>query len=145
FGLIVDPTTTAGPNSSSNRSGVGTWQVFALDDSSGNSGISSYDVSLTVSAGTMTPNHRSPSTSYDADGGGTPAQSGFTFLRQTLGNNTPTVQLTGAQNTPPSADSSANVGVDYYPISGFGQTASSFAAKYSNTILGPTTGAAWGT
>jgi hypothetical protein len=145
YGLLVDPATTAGPSSNSNRSGAGTWQLYAVDNAAGNAGISSYDVTLHVPSGTMAVTTRSPQTNYDADGGGTPGPSGFTFLRQTLGSGTATIELTGAQNTPPNPNSSANKGVDYFPIDGFGQTAGSFAAKYVNPILGPTTGASWGT
>jgi len=144
YGLLLNPATTAGAGSNSNRSGAGTWQVFAVDNAAGNSGISSFDVTLSNPGGTIAASNRAPQTSYDADGGGTAASAGFTFLRQTLNNNTAIVELTGAQNTPPNANSSANVGVDYFPISGYGQTASGFAAKYSNAILGPTTGLTWG-
>src|SRR4051794_28216842 len=144
FGLMIDPSTTAGAASNSNRSGLGTWQRYAVDNTSGNSGISSFDVTLSNPGGTIAASNRAPQTSYDADGGGTAASSGFTFLRQTLNNNNAIIELTGAQNTPPNANSSANVGVDYFPISGFGQTASSFSAVYPNAILGPTTGAQWG-
>jgi PEP-CTERM motif len=144
FGLLVDPSVTAGPNSSSNRSGAGTWQLFAVDNLDSNFGLSSYDVSVSLPGGVVSANHRSPTTNYDADGGGTPGPSGFTFLRQTLANNSPLVQLTGAQNTPPNPDSSANKGVDYFPVDGFGQSAGSFATEYPQALLGPTTGAAWG-
>src|SRR5258708_1282629 len=46
--LLLDPATTAGVGSSSNRSGSGAWQVYAVDDSPGNFGISSFDVKLKV-------------------------------------------------------------------------------------------------
>jgi len=143
LGLVVDPATTAGANSNSTRSGAGTWHLYAVDNDT-NFGISSFDATLTTVGGTFTnSSNRSPATNYD-DGNGNAIPTGFNLLRQTLGNGTASVELTGAQPTPPSADSSANKGVDYFPIDGLGQTASGFAAKYPNTILGPTTGLAWG-
>jgi len=143
LGLFIDPATTAGANSNSTRSGAGTWHLYAVDNDA-NSGISSFDATLTTVGGTFTnSSNRSPATNYD-DGSGNAIPTGFNLLRQTLGNNTATLELTGAQPTPPSADSSANKGVDYFPIDGFGQTASGFATKYSNAILGPTTGLNWG-
>jgi hypothetical protein len=144
IGMVVDPTTTAGANSNSTRLGPGTWHIFGLDTTAGSSGISSFDVTLT-STGNMAANNRAPATNYDSDDQGTAVPAGFNLLRQLLGNNSPVVNMTGALPVPPSADSSANVGVDYFPISGYGQTASSFATKYAKTVLGPTTGAAWGT
>jgi hypothetical protein len=142
-GLVIDPAVTAGPNSSSTRSGPGTWHLYAVDTSSTDFGISTINVTISSSSN-MAANNRAPETNYDSDGLGDPVESGFALLHQTLGNNTPIVQFTGAQPPPPSSNSSANVGVDYFPIGGFGQTASSFAAKYPNTILGPTIGSAWG-
>jgi len=144
IGMTVNPTTTAGANSNSSRSGVGTFHIYAIDNTPGSSGISSFDVTL-ASTAPMAANNRAPKTSYDADDQGTAVGAGFNLLNQTLGNNTPLVELTGALPTPPSADSSANKGVDYFPISGYGQTTGTFAAAYPKTILGPTTGSAWGT
>jgi hypothetical protein len=145
IGMTVNPTTTAGANSNSSRSGVGTFHIYAIDNTPGSSGISSFDVTLASTGGNMAANNRAPKTSYDADDQGTAVGAGFSLLNQTLGNNTPLVELTGALPTPPSADSSANKGVDYFPISGYGQTTGTFAAAYPKTILGPTTGSAWGT
>jgi len=144
YGLVKDPSTTAGLNSSSNRSGAGTWHLYAVDTSA-DSGISSFDALVASTGGLVSATNRAPQTNYDQDGGGTPGPAGFTLLRQTLGNGTATVELTGAQPTPPSANSGSNVGNDYFPISGFGQNTGTFAAKYANPILGPTTGAQWGT
>lgn len=143
-GLVIDPATTAGSGSSSTRSGPGTWQVYAVDTGANSLGISSFDIRLKVATGTMAINNRLPQTNYDSDGVGTPVQAGFNTVRQTLGNNTASVEFTGAQGPPPSANSSANVGIDFFPVGGFGQTASGFAAKYPNAILGPTTGSSWG-
>jgi len=142
-GLAIDPNTTAGAGSNSTRSGNGTWHLYAIDNTPGSSGISSFDVTVTSSA-SMAVNNRAPSTNYDADGQGTTVGAGFSLLKNVIGNNTPVVELTGAQPTPPSADSSGNVSVDYFPISGYGQTAASFATKYSAAIAGPTVGASWG-
>jgi len=144
YGLVVDPETTAGANSSSNRSGAGTWHLYGVDNSADN-GISSFDATVSSIGGLISATNRAPQTNYDQDGGGTPGPAGFTLLRQTLGNGTAAVELTGAQPTPPSANSGSNVGNDYFPISGFGQNTGTFAAKYANPILGPTTGAQWGT
>jgi hypothetical protein len=143
--LLVDPATTAGAGSNSNLSGPGTWQFYAVDDNSSNFGISSFNVNLKVASGVMTATNRSPLSSYDSDGSGNPILAGFADFHQALGNNTASVQLTGSQPLQPSANSSGDVGFDYFPISGFGQTASSFATKYPNTILGPTIGSSWGT
>jgi len=144
YGLVKDPATTAGLNSSSNRSGAGTWHLFGVDTSADN-GISSFDAFVSSVGGLISATNRAPQTNYDQDGGGTPGPAGFTLLRQTLGNGTAAVELSGAQPTPPSSNSGSNVGNDYFPISGFGQVTGTFAAKYANPILGPTTGAQWGT
>jgi hypothetical protein len=129
--LLVDPPTTAGGGATSTRSGAGTWHLYTVDDSPANFGISTYEVKVSATSGTLTANTRSPLTNFD-DGNSNFVSAGFSVLRSASGNNTSLIDFTGSQPLPPSANSSANVGVDYFPISGFGQTASSFALQYPN-------------
>jgi hypothetical protein len=139
FGIILNPTTTAGPNSGSNRSGANTWQVYAVDDdpvTATNQGISSYQFQLTGAGAT---NHRSPNATFD-DSNANPAGSGFSLARQT------TPSIAAAEPTPPpggdAAVAAAIANGDYFPILGFGQTASSFSAKYPSAS--PANSTAWG-
>jgi hypothetical protein len=134
-GLLLNPATTAGAGSNSNRSGANTWHLYAVDDSPNNFGISSYDIVLT---GASAINHRSSNTTFE-DSQSNAAGSGFSLARQT----SPTIAA--SQPLPPPPPNGSLVGSDFFPITGYGQTASSFASKYPGaTNLGPNIGTSWG-
>ena len=132
WGVAVNPPTTAGPNSSSTRSGPGSFHIYAFDND--NFGISSYN--LTMGPAVTASNNRSPVTTI-ADGDGDTFPSGFSLLRSA--SNAP--QMQGAQPLP---------GASPYLILGMGQTAGSFAniaatrGVQPGVVVGPTTQAAWG-
>jgi hypothetical protein len=139
FGLLLNPVTTAGPNSGSNRSGANTWHVYAWDDdpvTPTNQGISSYQFQL---SGTGAINHRSPNATFE-DSNANPAGSGFSLARQT------TPSIAAAEPTPPpggdAAVAAAIANGDYFPILGFGQTAGSFSTRYPSAA--PPSNTAWG-
>src|SRR5689334_21309331 len=77
FGLLTDPTTTAGPGVNSTRSGAGSWQLYALDNSTLDFGIAYYNVTM---SGATAINHRSPMTTA-MDQNGDFQTAGFTLLR----------------------------------------------------------------
>lgn len=133
--LVIDPATTAGfgvPAAggfgvSSNRSGPGTWRLYAYDDVTGSFGIRNYSVTL---AGASSITHRSPRTEWDdapvfGEGSG-PFSAGFSDLRS-ASNISPIVAGQGVGNT---------------QIGGFGRSNSNFQAKipaaqsYSGTTSG---------
>jgi hypothetical protein len=125
--MVLDPAGTAGagvatvPSGgaqlgvSSNRSGAGTFHLYAVDDVAGSSGIRNYSVTL---AGTTSITHRSPVGQYDNDAafgnGSGPFSVGFGDLRSGA-NISPIVAGQGVSNAP--------------QIGGFGQTASNFGEK----------------
>jgi hypothetical protein len=130
--LLLNPTSTAGGGATSTRSGNGSWQLYALDDSSTDFGISSYNIAL---SGTTALNHRSPVTTIQ-DGNGDPQTAGFNLLR--TGTNVNPFQ--GSQGLP---------GTTPFMITGFGLTASDFATKATAidaaaVVVGPTTSGVWG-
>src|SRR3954447_7197350 len=77
LGLLLNPGSTAGGGATSTRSGNGSWQLYALDDSNTDFGISSYNITM---SGTTAINHRSPVTTID-DVNGDPQTAGFNLLR----------------------------------------------------------------
>ena len=130
--LLQNPTTTAGGGATSTRSGNGTWQLYAIDDSNSDFGISSYNITL---AGATAINHRAPVTTIN-DQNGDPQTAGFNLLR--TGTNANPIQA--SQNLP---------GQTPFLITGFGQTASNFATKAqaidpASAVVGPTTSGSWG-
>ena len=131
-GLVLDPTTTAGGSGSVNSiySGLGTWQLFAVDTSDDDFGISSYNVSLT---GATTIRHTSPSAlaidGLDGEGYG----AGFNLLRTASG--APGSDTLHASQ--PLPDRSP------YLIPGLGQQSGSFAAVTGGTASGATS-PSWG-
>jgi len=135
-GMLLDPASTAGAGSASTRSGANTYHIYALDTNTDDFGISSYNVGVLNVTSTS---HRSPFGSYE-NSQGNPADAGFPTTRQT----TPT--LAAGPPLPPNPIGSS-VGTDFFPITGFGQNASSFALKYPAGIFsqGAGSGSAWGT
>jgi hypothetical protein len=116
--LNIDPPTTAGfgvptvngLGVSSSRSGVGTWHLYAADDSSADFGIRNYNISLTGTIPAL--NHRSPNdAAWDTALNDGPFAAGFNDLRSGSNVN-PMVAGQGLANTP--------------PIGGFGQSAGNF-------------------
>jgi len=76
-GLLANPASTSGV-AVSNRSGAGSWQLYAIEDTSGTDlGISSYNVTMT---GTSAINHRSPNGGFMNSNGDSPLW-GFANLR----------------------------------------------------------------
>jgi hypothetical protein len=131
-GLLLNPASTAGGGATSTRSGVGSWQLYALDDSSTDFGISSYNIAM---SGTTAVNHRSPVSTIN-DVNGDPQTAGFNLLR--TGTNVNPIQ--GSQGLP---------GTTPFLITGFGQTASDFITKSTAidpaaVTVGPTTSGVWG-
>jgi hypothetical protein len=131
-GLLLNPASTAGGGATSTRSGNGSWQLYALDDSSADFGISSYNISM---SGTTALNHRSPVTTIN-DNNGDPQTAGFNLLR--TGTNANPIQ--GSQGLPGSTP---------FLITGFGHTASDFITKSTAidpaaVVVGPTTSGVWG-
>lgn len=132
IGVLADPTSTAGGGSTSTRSGVGTWQMYALDTDPASFGISSYNITMT---GATAINHRAPVTTVN-DENGDPQTAGFNLLRTATNAN----PIQAAQNLP---------GQTPFLLTGFGQTASNFATKATAidplaTVVGPTTSGSWG-
>ena len=132
FGLLSNPTSTAGGGATSTRSGNGSWQLYALNDDDSSFGISSYNVTV---LGASAINHRSPVTTIN-DINGDPQTAGFNLLRTATNIN----PIQASQNLP---------GQTPFLITGFGQTASSFATKAaaiepSAAVVGPTKSEAWG-
>ena len=130
--LLQNPTTTAGGGATSTRSGNGTWQLYAIDDSNSDFGISSYNITL---SGATAINHRAPVTTIN-DQNGDPQTAGFNLLR--TGTNANPIQA--SQNLP---------GQTPFLITGFGQTASNFATETAaidpaSAVVGPTTSGSWG-
>src|SRR3954466_15932512 len=74
-GLVLDP-----PASTSND--LGNWQLFALDDSSADFGISSFNIDL---VGATTIHNASPLATGLTDADGNTYQAGFNLLRSSSG------------------------------------------------------------
>jgi len=135
LGLLVNPASTSGV-ATSNRSGPGSWQLYAIEDAAANDvGIQSYNVTM---AGTTAINHRSPN-GTDVDGDGDPTSWGFTFSRS--GTN---VNPIVASYTLPTAN-------PIFPpvIAGFGRTANNanaaiLAIDPGATAITAASGASWG-
>jgi len=102
--LVVDPASTAGAgvpaagtfSVTSNRTGAGTWQLYAVDDATGSAGIAQIKAAL---IGTLPAiNNRMTQTLYDTDAD-TGFKAGLTLLRS--GNNinpmTGSAELPGSQ------------------------------------------------
>ena len=131
-GLLLNPASTAGGGATSTRSGNGSWQLYALDDTSADFGISSYNVTM---SGTTAINHRSPVSTIN-DTNGDPQTAGFNLLRT-------------ATNANPIQASQGLPGTTPFLISGYGQTASDFITKSTAVdagavTVGPTTSGVWG-
>lgn len=132
FGLLLDPAATAGGGATSTRSGAGTWQLYAVDDSTSDFGISSYNITMT---GATAINHRSTSTTAITDGNGDTQSAGFPLLRT-------------ATNANPIQASQPLPGTSPFLFTGFGQTAGTLAAKVAAVdavaSVGAATSAGWG-
>jgi hypothetical protein len=114
-------------------SGPGTYQVFAEASDGDNFGIASYQVAIRNVTSAI---HRAPRTIVDPEDTADPA--GFTLLRS---NNNLDVAV-GGFDVHASQD---NVNPTPYLITGYGQEASSFAAKLPGHVFGaPTTQSTWG-
>ena len=133
FAWSVNPTTTAGGGATSTRSGIGTWQLYALDTDASSFGISSYNISMD---NTTAINHRAPVTTIN-DQNGDPQTAGFNLLRTATNAN----PIQASQNLP---------GQTPFLITGFGQTAGNFTSKAQaidpgSMVVVPTTSGSWGT
>jgi hypothetical protein len=117
----------------SNRSGAGTWHLYAIDDIDNSFGISSYFVKLNPGPGGSIPaiSNRSPNTVwFDIDGDNFSA--GFASLRSVSNAN----PITGAQGL---SDSNTP------RIGGFGISASDFQLKVTGAeSFAATTNGQWG-
>ena len=129
---IFDPATTAGGGTST-RSGPGTWQLYAVDNTDADFGISGYAIEFSAIATAI--NHRTPAGNA-TDGNGDAQSAGFTGLRSGTNVN-PMVASQGLPGTTP------------FLITGFGQTAGTLAAKVAAIdpagTVAPTSSANWGT
>jgi hypothetical protein len=132
FMPVFDPPTTAGGGTST-RSGPGTWQLFAVDNTDADFGISGYNIAYTAKVTAI--NHRTPAGNA-TDGNGDAQSAGFTGLRSGTNVN-PMVASQGLPGTTP------------FLITGFGQTAGTLAAKVAAidpaATVTPTSSANWGT
>lgn len=132
IGVLLNPNVVAGaaPDVNSTRSGAGSFQLFAIDES--DFGLSSY--SLTMGAAVTASNNRSPVTTIQ-DGNGDNQSAGFNLLRSSSN----AAIMTGAQNLPDQTP---------FSIKGIGQVASGFAdvaaASAGSSVVGPTTSGKWG-
>jgi len=135
LGMLLNPASTAGVVTS-NRSGAGTWQLYAIEDAASTDvGIQSYNVTLT---GATATNHRSPNGSYN-DSDGDPASWGFTFSRS------------GTNVNPLVASYALPTANPIFPVQipGFGRTANNAQAAITAVDAGATavaavSGASWG-
>jgi hypothetical protein len=132
-GLVLDPASTAGtsPDVSSIYSGLGTWQLFAVDDNSDDFGISSYNIDLT---GATTIRHTSPSACAIADANGDYHAAGFSTLRGAGA----TADSSFIQASQPLPDQSP------FLVTGLGQQAGSFAAVAGGDPARGVTSSSWG-
>jgi PEP-CTERM motif len=115
YGLYIDPPTianTVANGVTSTRSGVDSWQLYAVDNSSSDLGISSYSVAM---VGTTAINHRAPvATIMDMNGDN--QNSGFSLLRS-------------ATNVNPIVASEELPGTSPFIITGIGQSAGNLLTK----------------
>jgi hypothetical protein len=146
--MVIDPATTAGAGIAaipthgtslivtSNKSGAGTYHLYAVDDVTGSFGIRKYQVTLAPGAGgaLSTILRRSPIGQYDDDptfgNGSGPYSVGFSDLRS------------GGNINPIAGDQSGNV----TQIATFGITASNFGTAIGAIAqsLGDGTSGQWG-
>jgi hypothetical protein len=108
-GMVVHP-------GSENGSSPGTWQLFAVDNTVGDYGISSYNVDI---SGATTVRHTSPSTHAIQDKDGNPVDGGFNLLRGVSGA-AGSYSIHAAQDLP---------GQSPMLITGFGKESGSFAGE----------------
>jgi hypothetical protein len=99
-----------------NGSAPGTWQLFAVDNTVGDYGISSYNVDI---SGAATVRHTSPSTHAIQDNDGNTINGGFNLLRGVSGT-AGSYSIHAAQDLP---------GQSPMLITGFGKESGSFAAE----------------
>jgi hypothetical protein len=138
LGLYVDPPTvanTAANGVTSTLSGPHTWQLYALDTSTTDFGISSYDITINNVSSVF---HRSPATFISDNDPDNPDNfaAGFSLLRAST--------VTNIQASEPLPNNGG------YMVTGFGQTAGNFAAfaasvNPSASVVGPSTSTSWGT
>ena len=144
--LVIDPPTTAfsgvpasgGFNGTSQRSGPGTWHLFALDDVDNTFGINQVAIKVVPGPGGTIQNisNRLPMTAWDDDpsfgSGNGPFNTGFNNGRS--GNNMSLI-----------AGSQATLGDATQPlIGGIGQEASNFQIKTGGQSFGGTLNGQWG-
>jgi len=135
LGMLLNPASTAGV-ATSNRSGAGTWQLYAIEDAAASDvGIQSYNVTMT---GQTAINHRSPNGGYN-DGDGDPASWGFVFSRS------------GTNVNPIVASYALPTANPIFPVQipGFGRTAGNAntaitAVDPGATSITATSGLSWG-
>jgi hypothetical protein len=132
FNFVLDPATTAGGGSTSTFSGLGTYHLYAYDDTLGSQGIAAYNVELT---GVDSVFDRTPTTAWtDADDNSWDA--GFGLLRSTFNNST----LVAAQPLMPLETTGQPP-----PITGLGRQAGDFASAFPGAqSFANTTSSAWG-
>src|SRR5262249_6274598 len=137
--MVVDPATTAGAGVAasgsfsvqSNRSGSGTWQLYAVDDIAGSFGIAQVKAQLTGTTPIIT--NRVTQTLYDTDDD-SGDKAGFTLLRS-------------ANNANPVTASQELPGSQPFFVGGFGITAGNYTAALSAqspTGFSGTTNGQWG-
>jgi len=135
LGLVLDSPTTSGVLTS-NRSGAGSWQLYAIEDTAATDpGISLYNITM---GGTTAINHRSPNGS-EVNGNGDPQSWGFANLRSGTNTN-PIVASQPLPTTDPIAPPQ---------IFGFGRTANSansaiISQDSAATGITATSGPSWG-
>ncbi len=134
--LVVDPATTAGAgvpaaggfSVTSNRSGPGTWHLFAVDEADGSFGIAQIQAKLTGTVPVIS--NRITQTMYDtADDGGFKA--GLTLLRS-------------ASNINPIFASAELPGTQPFTQGGLGITAGNYSTIPGATSFSATTNGQWG-
>lgn len=140
FDLVIDPATTAfsgipavhGFSGVSNRSGPGTWRLYAIDDIDNSFGMRNYFVKLNPGAGGTIPaiSNRSPRTDWMFDVNDEDSFSaGFTDIRS-ASNANPIFAAQGPVNVP--------------QIGGFGISASDFQLKTGGSFFFNTANGQWG-
>jgi hypothetical protein len=134
--LVIDPATTAfasvpsiaGQAVTSNRSGAGTWQAYAVDDADGSFGLA--QVQLALNGTVPAISNRNTQTNYDtADDSGFKA--GLTLLRS-------------ATNANPVFASAELPGSQPYFQGGLGITAGNYNSIPGATAFSGTTNGQWG-
>jgi hypothetical protein len=139
LGLLLNPASTAGV-AVSNRSGAGSWQLYAIEDAAAaDLGISLYNITMT---GQTAINHRSPFGSA-TNANGDPAPFGFSGNGLRSGTNISPIASSQPLYNP--ADPLVSPQID-----GFGRTTGTAAAAMAAWDAGATgvtatSGASWGT